>query len=67
MSRVTQQYVDCLVKTVVGPPVSVVSASDVLALAQVAQPVESAFGGWRRGHPHLCADGHGGIDLPSGP
>ena len=41
MSRVTQQYVDCLVKTVVGPPpIQSVGASDVPALAQVAQVID---------------------------
>ena len=40
MSRATQQYVDCLVKTVVGPPpIQSVGASDTLTLAQVAQAV----------------------------
>ena len=41
MSRVTQQYVDCLFQTAAGPVVYVVSALDTLALTQVAHPVST--------------------------
>ncbi len=41
MSRVTQQYVDCLFQTAAGPAVYVVSASDTLALTQAAHPVST--------------------------